>query len=365
MRAKIRDLRERYKRYEPFIFFTAGFLFDVFTLRRIDDWLKLIFQILFLAVIGLFLVLQHKEEKNPGRPPPRFLARIWPYQIEIVHFMFGSMLSAFVIFYFKSASLSRSVVFLCLLIILMFLNEMPKVREYGVRLRVGLYSFCLASFLIYFLPVVAGFMNWVLFYAALFLAAFLMWGLVWVTTRGETPEEAKLNRERLGVPALIIYLVLLGSYLLKVIPPVPLSLEFGGIYHKVERNKETGKIELFSMKSWYNFWSHGDAHFGARPGDVIYCFVRIFAPARFDHTVRLEWFLKDARGRYIPQDNIPMEIHGGREEGFRGFVYKSHFQPGKWRVDVETQDERVIGSIFFSVEEDPSTDDRIWMVEEW
>src|SRR3984957_21059606 len=128
MRAAILAWRTRYKRYEPLIFFTAGFLFDVFTLRRIDDWLKLIFQMLFLALLALFLVFQYREEKEKQaglvqeawRPltivpkPPRFLTKIWPYQIEIVHFMFGSMLTAFVIFYFKSASLTRSVVFLFL-----------------------------------------------------------------------------------------------------------------------------------------------------------------------------------------------------------------------------------------------------------
>jgi len=364
MRERIRNIRERYKRYEPFIFFTAGFLFDVFTLRRIDDWIKLIFQILFLTLLAMFLVAQYNEEKDKaGYKPPRLLTKIWPYQIEITHFMFGSMLSAFVIFYFKSASLTRSVIFLFLLVILMVLNELPQIREYGVRLRFALYSFCLASFFIYFLPVVAGFINWLLFFAALILAGLLMWGLVWLATRKESPEMLALNQQRLGVPALVIYMVLLASYLLKVIPPVPLAMTFGGIYHKVEKNKENGAIELYSLKPWYNFWSHGDSDFKMRAGDVIYCFVRIFAPARFDHTIKLGWSLKDAKGHYILQDKIPMEIHGGREDGFRGYVYKSHFQPGQWRVDVETQDERVIGNIYFKVEEDVSTDDRIWMVE--
>lgn len=73
MREQIRDFRARYKRYEPFIFFTAGFLFDVFTLRRIDDWLKLAFQILFLVLLGMFLVLQYKEERDKAVSPPRIL----------------------------------------------------------------------------------------------------------------------------------------------------------------------------------------------------------------------------------------------------------------------------------------------------
>src|ERR1700684_3812282 len=100
MRAAILAWRTRYKRYEPLIFFTAGFLFDVFTLRRIDDWLKLGFQILFLFLLGVFLILQYRQVKE-GWQVPFVLRKIWPYQIELVHFLFGSLLSAYAIFYFK------------------------------------------------------------------------------------------------------------------------------------------------------------------------------------------------------------------------------------------------------------------------
>src|ERR1700728_4259098 len=130
MREAIRAWRTRYKRYEPALFFTAGFLFDVFTLRRIDDWLKLGFQVLFMAILAYFLSLQYRQVK-PGWRVPVLLAKIWPYQIEIVHFLFGSLLSAYAIFYFKSASATRSGVFLLLIVILMVLNELEFVRKQG------------------------------------------------------------------------------------------------------------------------------------------------------------------------------------------------------------------------------------------
>jgi hypothetical protein len=362
MKEKIKAFREFFKRYEGPAFFTAGFLFDVFTLRRIDDWLKLGFQILFIILLGVLIFFEYREATRQ-QPVPPFLTKIWKYQIEIVHFLFGSMLSAFVIFYFKSASLTRSVTFFLLLVILMFLNEFPKVRRYGVRLRAALYSFCLTSFFVYFLPVLFGFLSPWLFLVAIVLSVGGTAALVFFATRGELPEIREKNAIRLGLPALLIQLIMVTSYFLKVIPPVPLSMTFGGIYHKVE--KDEAGIKLYSLKPWYNFWSHGDRTFQARAGDVLYCFVRIFAPARFGHTVYLHWYLYDEHlGQYVEQDKIPMEIHGGREEGFRGYAYKSHYQPGDWRVDVETSDERVIGDIGFSVVADPSSDERVWMIEQ-
>jgi hypothetical protein len=143
MKEAIKQWRAKYKHLEPALFFACGFLFDVFTLRRIDDWLKLNFQILFLLILGWFLGVQYRSAE-PGWQVPKLLSKIWTYQVDIVHFLFGSLLSAYVIFYFKSASATRSVVFLLLVIVLMVLNELEFVRRQGVKLRVVLYSICLA-----------------------------------------------------------------------------------------------------------------------------------------------------------------------------------------------------------------------------
>jgi hypothetical protein len=140
-------------------------------------------------------------------------------------------------------------------------------------------------------------------------------------------------------------------------------MTFGGVYHKIE--KAEGRFDLYSLRPWYNFWSHGDKVFSARDGEPVFCFVRIFAPAKFSHTVYLRWQLYDERHHhFVDQDRIGMPIAGGREDGFRGYAYKSHYQPGQWRIIVETQDERPIGEIPFSVEPDLSKDERTWMIEE-
>jgi hypothetical protein len=354
--------RNRYKRYEPAIFFTAGFLFDVITLRRIDDWLKLGFQIFFLILLGYFLILQYRSVKDGWRVP-RALKKIWPYQIELVHFLFGSLLSAFAIFYFKSASATRSVVFMVLIIILMVVNELPYVRKQGVQLRVILFSFCLTSFFIYFFPVLRGSMSDSIFLTAIVVATAMTWYLILKMTKTDTPEVKRGVLLRMGLPSLAVNLLLLACYFLKVIPPVPLSMTFGGVYHRV--SKENGGFQLYSQRPWYDFWNNGDRHFLARNDEPVFCFVRVFAPAQFSHTIFLRWQLYDERlDKYVDQDRIGMNIFGGREQGFRGFAFKSHYQPGKWRVIVETQDARPIGEIPFTLEIDTKNDPRVWMIED-
>ncbi|MGQ0696128.1 MAG: DUF2914 domain-containing protein, partial [Nitrospiraceae bacterium] len=46
----------------------------------------------------------------------------------------------------------------------------------------------------------------------------------------------------------------------------------------------------------------------------------------------------------------------GREGGYRAYSFKQWLNPGDWRVDVETEDGRLIGRVSVRVEErsDPS-----------
>jgi hypothetical protein len=52
----------------------------------------------------------------------------------------------------------------------------------------------------------------------------------------------------------------------------------------------------------------------------------------------------------VSSDRIPLKIVGGRKEGFRGYGFKSNYEPGSWRAQVETNDGREIGRIYFDLE---------------
>lgn len=340
------------KRYHNVAIFIGGFLFDLLTIRRIDSWPDLILQLAYLAALTGLLVYQYRENEGLWSPSEQW-ASFWKYNVEYLHFFYGGLLSAYVVLYFKSATGARPLVFFLVLVALMFLNEMPQVRKLGYRLRLGLYAFCVCSFMTYFIPVLIGRMGSSIFYLSVLLSGVVVWMVAGLLDRST-------NRIRLFVPAAGILTIILVLYTLKLIPPVPLSVQFQGIYHDIR--KDNGSYALvYEGPRFYLFWRKDSRPFHKREGDVIHYFARVFAPARFQHQVMVRWeYLNPITGEYETSDVVPFHVTGGRADGFRGFVAKNHFQAGKWRVTTETEDGRPISILSFKVVEDTSSRDRQW-----
>jgi hypothetical protein len=151
------------------------------------------------------------------------------------------------------------------------------------------------------------------------------------------------------LPAIVLIVVLVGFYFLKWIPPVPLSLKFGGAYHKVAKVNDEFQL-AFEKAAWYQFWKRSDDPFhGEGPS---YCFTAVFAPVALHTTIFHRWQHRAHAGRdFSTTDRIAIAIAGGRERGYRGYTVKQRVMPGDWRVDVETAEGRVIGRVSFRVEE--------------
>jgi hypothetical protein len=147
--------------------------------------------------------------------------------------------------------------------------------------------------------------------------------------------------------------VLLGFltlYFFRLIPPVPLSIPFIGVYHGVERTEQGYRLS-HERPAW-RVWHNGDQNFSAQPGDKVYVYFRIFSPTNFSDQVLLRWYRKGED--WTLQDTIPIRIVGGREAGFRGYGVKTNYQPGAWKVQVETTDGREIGRVYFDLETAPA-----------
>jgi hypothetical protein len=339
------------------VMFVAGFLFDVVTIPRIDSTWDLAYQLLYIVALAGLLVAQHRESIGVWTPGPR-LQRWWHHNVEALHFLYGGLLNAYVILYFRSSTGARPLIFFLLLVALFFLNEVPQVRRAGHRLRLGLYAFCLLSFLNYFVPIVAGRIGGMIFLISLFATLGLVWLLADVLAR--RTGERRRERQRLFTPAAGVCAAIAVLYFLRLIPPVPISVTFQGVYHDVQRH-EGGYTLIYEQSSAWQPWHRDSRPFHARPGDRIFYFMRVFAPTRFTERIFTRWEYQQPDGAWRTTDRIDLKfVRGGRDQGFRTFAYKTTIQPGRWRVTAETEDGRALATIGFRVESDASTGDRQW-----
>ena len=337
--------------------FVAGFLFDFFTMQRIDAWADLAFQLGYLAALTLILVYQHRE-LTARWTPGRLASGLWRYNLEALHFVYGGLLSAYVVLYVRSSTSARPAVFLVLLVAVMVINEVPRVRGAGYRLRIGLYGFCVLSFLTYFIPILLGRIGWWVFLLSVLAAAAVVWQITgWLAGPGDG---RRLERVRLFAPAGVVMVAITVLYFLRLIPPVPLSVQFQGIYHDVRRDAGSYTL-VYPQPPFWAPWRRDSRPFERRDGDRLHYFARVFAPAGFEHRVIIRWEVLDPRvDTWMTTDRIPLAVVGGRAEGFRGIAVKANFTPGQWRVTAETDDGRAIATLSFEVEDDADASERQW-----
>jgi hypothetical protein len=354
-------------------FFIAGFLFDILTLGRIDSWFTIGQQAVYLLVISLILVQMLLAEAPAtaaaaapaaapvaapsAAPAAAFLAGPTPapasagsrlqrwyleYRNPAIHFLLGALLSAYTLFFFKSSSLLVSFGFMGVLVALLVANESARFKALGLPFKFALLGLCYLAFFAYVVPVLIGQTGLAVFLLSMAVGCVPLAAVAFLAT----PE----RKRNILVPLGSVLILFLTFYLLRIIPPVPLSIPFMGVYHGVERT-DAG-YRLTHERPFWRIWHNGDQRFRAQPGDKVHIYFRVFSPSRFSDQVLLRWYRHESKG-WALQDTIPIKIVGGREEGFRGYGVKTNYQTGAWKVQVETSDGREIGRIYFSIESVP------------
>lgn len=353
-----KDLYKKHESYVPAFFFSLGFLLDVLTLGEIDD-LGNILMLGFYVAISLFFLGYEYSKKEVTEESHPYLQTLFKYKTDIFHFILGAMLSAFTLFYFKSGSVANSFFFLMIMAFLLILNELEVFQEKGIIIRTCMTMLCFVSYLIYIIPILFGEVSSLIFYLALIIAFFCSAGAFFFLTKYNQNQEQ--NLKELFIPHCLVLICFFCLYSFKVLPPVPLSIKYVGIYHNVTKT-EFG-YQTQDLKPWWKFWHNGDQDFTARQGDRVYIFTNIFAPGGFAGEVYLRW-MKDTEDGYVTSDRIPIKITGGRDKGFRGYAYKKNYTAGDWLIKIETADKLEIGRISFTIKKDKSSVKRKFRVSE-
>lgn len=342
-----------YNAHEPACtagFFVAGFLFDVLAVGRIDERRNILQQAAYLSLCAYLTGLELRERHGLFTPAQR-LKTAWRYHAGATHFMLGTLLNIYTLFYFKSASLGTSLLFLAALTSVIGVNELKPFKDSGTLLRMSLFSLCLVSYFTYLIPMLAGRLGALPFLGSIAGASACVALLTW-RLYARMPGLRPVVRRHVVYPFAAVAGLFTLLYFAKVIPPVPLALSEIGIYHDIRR--QDGHFILTSMRPAWKFWQRGDQTFLARPGDTIFCWVMVFAPTHFTERLAVRWLHREPAGWGEP-DTIPLPITGGRDGGWRAYTAKANYQPGRWRIEIVTSDGRELGRIDLTVVPDAST----------
>lgn len=336
----------RFERPISSISLVFGFVFDAFTLRRVDflpENIWVIGRIVAVAVCIVLINLNENEARYENNPSQ---AHFW--YVNIMQFFFGGLLGTFLVFYFRSATLAVTWPFLLLLAVALFANE--RLKEHYTRLvfQTSLFFLSLFSFAIFIVPVL---------FHRIGTDIFLISGLasivvLWLFIRGLglfAKEKFKKSKKMLTFSVAGIFLAVNALYFLNLIPPIPLSLKDGGIYHSIIRNASGNYVVQTEDAGLLNFLSLKQ-NIHMVEGDPLYAYSAIFSPTSFNTDIVHDWQKYDDYAKqWVTESRVALAVTGGRDGGYRTYSIKSTITAGKWRVNVETAGGQIIGRLRFDV----------------
>ena len=344
--AALADFIKRYRRRLSPVAFAVGFVVNSLTLTRIDRLLDNLILLGYLVLLAGSIVLQHLLAEGVNvRPWAKRYGQWYPLATQ---FMFGELFSAYVIFYFQSAATTKTFLFVGALTVLLIANEFFEKRLGGLPIQMALFYLASFSFLVFFLPVVTKILSPWMFPIAGLISVGLVAGVL-VTLVRCCPLETRPRATRAAVTVLAVFGAMNLLNYLNWIPPVPLSVRLGGAFHQIERQGDR-YIARYEKPPWYNVLRRSDARFHWSAGEPVYCFASVFAPSGVKTSIVYHWQrYSQSSDEWESADRIAYEINGGRDDGYRGYTVKRNIAPGRWRIDIETPDGRVMKRVAVEV----------------
>jgi hypothetical protein len=268
--------------------------------------------------------------------------------VTILQFTFGGLLSTYLVFYFRSTTLSVTWPFLLILAVAFIANERFKHHYDRLTFQISLFYMAIFAFSIFIIPVIVRSIEAWVFITSGIVSLFIIWiFLKWL--KRVAKERFIENRKALALSICGIFITVNVLYFFNLIPPIPLSLKYGGIYHDVSKNSAGNYVLLREPKGWLDYFSiNKKVHL--TPGEYLYAYSAIFSPAAFRTDILHEWqYFDEKSGSWVTTSIVTLPTVGGREGGYRTYSRKSDLSLGKWRVNVETKNGKVVGRLGFNV----------------
>lgn len=349
MLKKVQRVRQKYSRYIMPVAVLFGFLVDTLTLTRIDRIFDNVILISHLLIVGFLIAVLFSKDTLFGK---RFkIAEREQIFNTILVFSFGALFSGFIIFYTRSGSLSASWPFLLILLALMIGTEVKK-EYYQERIfQISFFFLAIFCYLIFFLPVIFASVSIYMFLLSGFTSLVLI-GLFLLLLKKIDIKKHGEHIPKIRIRIISIFLLINILYFTNIIPPVPLSLKFKGVYYSITTLSENTYQGVYEETSSFNFWRKRSRNIQRIPGEGVFVFASVFAPTRLQTSIYHSWQYYDKENvRWVKSDRIKIPISGGRDDGFRGFSMKQNLWPGTWRVIIENERGQKLGQIRFKIHE--------------
>lgn len=326
----------------------VGLAVDFFTFKTIQLQTSLMLLGAYFICAGLAIAYIHLYDK-PGIEDRHPVSRATRLAAQLaVQFSFGALLSSSLVFYWFSGAVAVSWPIIFVFALLMVSNDVLRHYFEKPTVQISVYYFTGFSLLSLILPVAFNSIAvWHFVYAGILSLIFISFYIAGIA---RLVPAMRQKRARMFIPVLIIFAAMNALYFFNVIPPIPLSVREAGVYHDVRRSGADYVVQAEKETALQRFWPGQTVHIA--PGERVYVFASIFAPAELNTTIVHHWQYYDAAaGEWVSKDRLSYPISGGRAQGYRGYTLKTSVPSGKWRVDVETMRGQVLGRVHFMVQQ--------------
>lgn len=340
-------IKEFYLRYERWLMpatLLVGFLIDYFAFTNIKIAVTFSLLSLYWIVTGATIIFINLYDANKLPKKFRYARLFAPL---LIQFTFGALLGSSLVFYWLSGALSVSWPIIVIVALLMVFNDI--FRHYFLKpaIQVGVYFFTTLSLFYLILPFLFNSLSPWLFIIAGALSIIIFYPYIIFLSRAK--DHIKQQKRRLLILVFTILLAMNFLYFANIIPPIPLFLREAGLYYNIKTSGRsyiiTGEVESF----WQRVIPGQTLHI--KPGQKIYLYTAIFAPAKLQTTIVHHWqYYDQEKKEWTTQDVLSFAIIGGRKEGYKGYSFKSDLALGNWRIYVKNQRGQALGRITFNVE---------------
>ncbi|MSU60674.1 MAG: DUF2914 domain-containing protein [Candidatus Staskawiczbacteria bacterium] len=345
--------RDFYKRYERFLMpamLIGGFLVDYITFTSIQISTTFILLLGYWVFAGAVIAFTHVYDagKLPAWLQFKYVRLFSPL---LVQFAFGSLLGSSLIFYWFSGAFSISWPVMLIIALLLIFNDRFRHQFERPLLQISLYFFTTISLFSVLLPFLFNSLSAWLFVAAS-LASLILF-LVDIHLASRFLESMRAQKRKLFISIIVIAGIMNVLYFTNIIPPIPLALREAGMYHSLMVSG--GKYVMQSEPEDF-FQMLRVAVFGqtvhVAPGERIYLYSAIFAPANLKTTIVHHWqYYDEVQKEWVDAGRPQFNIKGGRQQGYKGYSWQTNLAAGKWRVYVENLRGQILARVRFTAEQ--------------